>query len=125
MHEHLVRASSIHVAHREPQPSQSDIPTQSTIATINWQAPLQRVNIGGFSVIYRLAPSLIAKVGLVEQEEVQAQKYMAKLGVALPVLDYNPIVKVSADISRDRCSEHGVRPVEANNKSVVTNKRKI
>ncbi|MHB8598386.1 MAG: hypothetical protein ACYDER_16405 [Ktedonobacteraceae bacterium] len=96
---------------REPHPFTHDTRTRPTIATINWQHPLERINLGGHSVIYRPAPGIVAKIGLVEPEEAEAQQHMAQLGKALPVLDYHPLVRVAGQISRDMCSEHGVRPV--------------
>jgi len=114
MRERLIPVSSFCIGNTrlcEPHPSKRDTLTRPTIATINWQHPFERINLGGYSVIYRPAPGIVAKIGLVEPDEVVAQQHMAQLEKALPVLDYHPLVKVAAQISRDMCSEHGVRPV--------------
>ena len=85
------------------------------LAMVNWQSPdVEQINIGGYSVLYRLAPGLVAKVGLIEPEEAKAQSYLAGLGLALPVIDYGFQVGVGEKVSKDVCSVHGIRPVVEN-----------
>ena len=85
------------------------------LAMVNWHSPdLEQVNVGGYSVLYKLAPGLVAKVGLIEPEEAKAQEYFSTLGLALPVIDYGSQVGVGEKVSHDVCSVHGIRPVVEN-----------
>ena len=85
------------------------------LGMVNWHSPdIEQVNVGSYSVLYKLAPGLVAKVGLIEPEEAKAQEYFATLGLALPVIDYGFQVGVGEKVSRDVCSVHGIRPVVEN-----------
>src|SRR5947207_14635106 len=75
------------------------IRTAIRIDMINWQSPdLELYDFGGYSVVYRIAPGLIAKVGLIEEDEVIAQNYFARLHKAVPVIDYQSEVETSAEV---------------------------
>ncbi len=93
----------------------SDLLIQARIAWVNWEsAGLAPYDVGGYSVIYELAPGLVMKAGLVEPEEVAIQQQLAQRGLALPVLDYEERVVASESVRRAVCSQHGIRPVIAN-----------
>jgi hypothetical protein len=93
----------------------NDLLAQSNIAWVNWDSPeLQPKDAGGYSVIYSVVPGLIAKVGLIERDEVEAQRFLASMGLALPVLDFAETHETSEAVRRAVCSAHGVRPVVAN-----------
>lgn len=83
------------------------------VASINWQGPdLAKFSVSGKSVLYKPGAGLIAKVGLlIEPDEMEAQRRMAALGLALPVIDYAFQANVGMRVSRDVCSAHGIRPV--------------
>ena len=103
--------------HREEQAQSpvNDLLSQAKIAWVNWESPeLQPVAAGGYSVIYSVVPGLIAKVGLIEPGEVEAQRVLAQRGLALPVLDFIATHETSAAVRKDVCSVHGMRPVVEN-----------
>src|SRR5437667_6240651 len=77
--------------HREERAGSpvNDLLSQTKIAWVNWDSPeLRPIDAGGYSVIYSVVPGLIAKVGLIEQGEVEAQRLLSSMGLALPVLDF-------------------------------------
>lgn len=102
--------------HRRSQMLPIDEMLQSVkISWINWESPdLELYEPGGYSIIYRVVPGLIAKVGLIEDREVQTQQYFANRGKALPVLDFKEEEETSETVRKAVCSIHGERLVVAN-----------
>jgi len=93
----------------------NDLIAQARIAWVNWESPeLKPVDAGGYSVIYSVVPGLIAKVGLIEHSEVEAQRMLASRGLALPVLDFADEHETSSIVRKAVCSVHGMRPVVEN-----------
>jgi hypothetical protein len=78
------------------------------VGKIDWR---QRKVIGGggLAVVYEVAPGVVAKVGDVQPEEAQAQRYFARQGQALPVWDYAEEVALPDEVSREVCAIHGER----------------
>jgi hypothetical protein len=90
----------------------NDLLAQVKISWVNWEsAGLRPIDVGGYGVIYSVAPGLIAKVGLIEQDEVEAQRFLASMGLALPVLDFAGAHDTSEAVRKTVCSVHGARPV--------------
>jgi hypothetical protein len=93
----------------------NDLLAQAKITWVNWESSeLRPIDIGGYSVIYSVVPGLIAKVGLIEHGEVEAQRMLSSMGLALPVLDFAAVHETSAAVRRAVCSVHGIRPVVEN-----------
>jgi hypothetical protein len=78
------------------------------IATVEW-AECEWIGLGGYAVVYRVAPGVAAKVGRIEPEEVEAQRHFARQGLALPVWDYRASWQVPERIDREVCPVHGLR----------------
>ncbi|MCQ3972396.1 MAG: hypothetical protein DPW09_02995 [Anaerolineae bacterium] len=78
------------------------------IADIDWSKRTP-VGMGGYAVVYRVAPGVVAKVGHIEPEEVAAQRHFAGQALALPVLDYREAWPVPDAIDREACPVHGLR----------------
>ena len=79
-----------------------------SIADIDW-SKCTPAGMGGYAVVYRVAPGVVAKVGQVEPEEVAAQRHFAGQALALPVLDYQEEWPVPNQIDREVCPVHGLR----------------
>jgi hypothetical protein len=82
-----------------------------TVAEIDWEAR-QRLGMGGFAVVYRVAPGVAAKVGqmgAIDPNEVEAQRYFARRFLALPVWDYQAGCHLPLAVNREVCPRHGVR----------------
>ena len=79
-----------------------------TVTEIDWEAR-QHLGMGGFAVVYRLAPGVAAKVGRIEPAEVEAQRYFARQFLALPVWDYQAGCRVPLAVSQEVCPRHGLR----------------
>jgi hypothetical protein len=78
------------------------------IADINWaQATL--IGVGGFAVVYRVAPGLVAKVGRISPEEHDAQWVAHAGGLAMAVIDYGLEWPVPAHVRHAFCPRHGPR----------------
>jgi hypothetical protein len=78
------------------------------IADIDWSECVP-AGMGGYAVVYRVAPGVVAKVGRIEPEEVAAQRHFARQGLALPVFDYRAGWPVPERIDREVCPLHGLR----------------
>lgn len=78
------------------------------IADIDW-SKCEPAGMGGYAVVYRVAPGLVAKVGRIEPEEAAAQRHFARQGLALPVFDYHADWPVPERIDRELCPLHGLR----------------
>jgi hypothetical protein len=86
----------------------NDTNTQCDIASIEW-TDCEWIGLGGYAVVYRVAPGVAAKVGRIEPEEVEAQRHFARQGLALPVWDYRSSWPVPKRIDREVCPVHGLR----------------
>lgn len=88
--------------------------TLLTIRDIEWEKS-EHINDGGYGVIFRVAPSIVAKVAdgvdRISREEVDAQQYFAQRNEALPVYDYAQTLVLPAYIRQCCCSVHGVRGI--------------
>ena len=80
-----------------------------SIKSISWDGAQLFSAMGSYALIYRVAPGVVAKVGLVERQEVELQQRVAETGRALPVWDYEERIAVPSSISETFCSEHGNR----------------
>ncbi len=81
------------------------------IKEVNWEEA-ELISNGGLGVIYRVAPSIVAKVAsFIGDEEIAAQFYFSTKNKALPVLSYSHGLTLSSRIHRDCCSVHGMREV--------------
>ena len=78
------------------------------IADIDW-SKCEPAGMGGYAVVYRVAPGVVAKVGRIEPEEAAAQRHFARQGLALPVLDYRAAWPAPERIDRELCPRHGLR----------------
>src|SRR5436190_17889364 len=67
------------------------------------------IDLGGYAVVYRVGSDRIAKVGQIEPEEVEAQRYLARLNQALPVIDYAETVELPSRLHHETCPVHGLR----------------
>jgi hypothetical protein len=86
------------------------------IADIDWseRAP---IGLGGYAVVYRVAPGIVAKVGHIGPEEAAAQRHFSGQALALPVLDYREACPELVErawplpdaIDREVCPVHGLR----------------
>jgi hypothetical protein len=65
--------------------------------------------MGGYSVVYEIAAGLCVKVGRIKEDEAEAQRHLARQGLAVPVLDYASGLALAAIIHRECCGRHGVR----------------
>ena len=84
------------------------------IGWINWESPdLVCLGRGDASLVYRLLPGLVAKVGFIAPAEVKTQQYLAALEKALPIVDYASSTTVSPSICTALCRLHGTRPALA------------
>jgi hypothetical protein len=85
-----------------------------SIRDIQWESA-EHINDGGYGVIFRVAPGFVAKVAdsvdRITSEEVEAQRYFALRGEALPVYDYAQSLSLPLYIRRCCCSVHGVRGI--------------
>jgi hypothetical protein len=80
----------------------------TAVADLDWQQR-KLLDGGGAGVIYRVGPGVVAKVGRVAPDEVEAQRHFARQGLAVPVLAYQAEVELPAAVSREVCPVHGSR----------------
>lgn len=80
----------------------------ATVAAINWRKA-RLLSGGGYAVIFRVAPGVVAKVGLIEPVEAERQRWAAAHGWALPVLDYEENAELPYNVTRRACPVHGAR----------------
>ena len=78
------------------------------IADIDWSKRTP-IGMGGYAVVYRVAPGVVAKVGHIGSREAEAQRHFAGQVLALPVLDYREAWPVPDSIDREVCPIHGLR----------------
>jgi hypothetical protein len=83
--------------------------TRITPETIDWGNAVLLTTAGAYGLVYRIAEGLVAKVGLIEPQEVKLQQRLADLGKALPVLAYAECVSLPFKISEAFCARHGLR----------------
>jgi hypothetical protein len=79
------------------------------MSDVNWgEATL--INHGGYGVIYRVAPSVVAKVApRIDAREIAAQLYFSAKQMALPIFSYSQGLFLTPRIHRQCCGPHGVR----------------
>ena len=87
---------------------QKTVPPSLSVDSIDWDER-QALDGGGFTVVYQVAPGIVAKVGDVRPEEVNAQRHFAAKCKALPVLDYQEIIWLPDDVCEEVCPVHGLR----------------
>jgi hypothetical protein len=78
------------------------------IEAIRWRGAAL-IGMGGFAVVFRVAPGRVAKVGRIEPEEVSGQRAAHAAGLGLEVLDFAPELTIPARVSRAFCPRHGPR----------------
>jgi hypothetical protein len=78
------------------------------IGDIQWRRR-RVIGMGGYSVVYEIAAGLCVKVGWIKEDEAEAQQYLVRQGLAMPVLDYASGLELAAVIHRECCGRHGVR----------------
>lgn len=78
------------------------------IAEIEWDRR-KIIDGGGYALVYEVAPGVVAKVGNLEPDEVEAQEHFAAQGKALPVWDYKSMVDLPLEVSKEACPFHGAR----------------
>lgn len=78
------------------------------IRDIQWRKR-HLIGMGGYGVVYEIAVGLCVKVGLITEDEAEAQRHLARLGLAVPVLDYASDMELAAIIHRECCERHGIR----------------
>jgi hypothetical protein len=79
-----------------------------TIDAIHWRHRVP-IGMGGYAMVYHVAPGLVAKVGRIDLEEVEVQRDFATCGHALPVYDYRAQVDLPQIVTREVCPRHGPR----------------
>ena len=67
------------------------------------------LNGGGSANIYRVAPEIVAKVGLVERQEADDQRKASANKLAVPVLDYSTEIDLPRCVRLEVCPLHGLR----------------
>lgn len=85
-----------------------DRPSRPSVGSIDWDER-QVLDGGGFALVYQVAPGIVAKVGDVRPEEVNAQRHFAAQGEALPVLDYREDIGLPDEVCEEVCPVHGLR----------------
>ncbi len=78
------------------------------VSDVDW-ARRTVIGGGGFALVYRVTPEVVAKVGDIQPAEAEAQQHFARQGLALPVLDYQEEVELPIEVSREACPVHGKR----------------
>jgi hypothetical protein len=79
-----------------------------TVDDVDWERRTV-IGRGGFALVYRVTPEVVAKVGDIQPAEAEAQQHFARQGLALPVLNYQEEVELPAEVSREACPIHGKR----------------
>ena len=85
-----------------------DRPSRPSVGSIDWDER-QVLDGGGFALVYQVAPGIVAKVGDVRPEEVNAQRHFAAKCKALPVLDYQEDIWLPDEVCEEVCPVHGLR----------------
>ncbi len=120
-HRHLWNRNTLQSLKVSPQDTVRSIIPENAIENlmkahlINWfSSEISLIEPSGYGVVYSVFRGFVAKAGLIEPEEAAAQREMANLGYALPVLDFAEDQELSSKIRREICSVHGVRRVVPN-----------
>lgn len=77
---------------------------------------------GAYRAVYRVAPGLVVKIGLIDPDEVDAQHHLAAQARALPVLGYDEVPELPNWLERHACAlcssrDAGVQPNDGGNLS--------
>jgi hypothetical protein len=83
----------------------NDSSLEFTISKIDWQSRVY-LDRGAYSVVYRVAPNIVAKLRGVGPHGVDAQRRYNALGLALPVLA-SGYTTVPSDVAQELCPRHG------------------
>jgi hypothetical protein len=85
-----------------------------SISEIHWNKA-EHIGDGGYGIVYRVAPTLVAKVADaidgIQSREVAIPQFFAARLEAVPILDYAQHVQVPAHIRKAACSVHGLRGI--------------
>jgi len=87
--------------------------TTVNLGTIPWHIITTGaiLGAGGYGVVYEVMPGLVVKVGLIADEEVEAQQRMAGVGKSVPVHAFAHGIYLPENICRNLCGVHGFRTV--------------